>query len=113
MWPCNNQAPQKFQFTTTHLEPQKGPLGAGQLKTSNNKCLAVAGGSKANGAAVQIATCSGNAAQQWLFSASAPGEIVNLPAKRCLDIKDWNGNNGAKLQLWDCAGTLNQLWHKG
>jgi hypothetical protein len=98
MWPCNNQAPQKWVFT------------GGQVKSQNNKCLDVAGGGTANGTPIQIANCSGNAAQQWVLSGA--GDLVNPQANRCVDIKDWNGADHAALQIWDCAGTANQKWHK-
>ena len=49
----------------------------------------VAWGSTANGAAIQIANCSGNPAQQFVLSAA--GDLVNPQANKCVDIADWNG----------------------
>jgi hypothetical protein len=71
----------------------------------------VAAGSTANGAAVQLYTCNGTGAQQFVLSAA--GDLVNVRANKCVDIKDWNAADGAKLQIWDCAGSANQKWHKG
>jgi len=99
MWPCNGQAPQKWNAVN------------GTLQTGNNKCLDVPWGSTANGAIIQIATCNGSPAQQWVLSAA--GDLVNPQANKCLDIKDWNSNDRAQLQLWECAGTLNQKWRRG
>ena len=65
----------------------------------------------ANGAVIQIATCSGNAAQQFVLSAA--GDLVNPQANKCVDIQGWNGNDGAPLVLWDCVGGANQKWHRG
>jgi streptogrisin C len=99
MWDCNNTGAQKWTFVN------------GTLQTSNNKCMDVAWGSTADGAVVQIATCSGNAAQQWVLSAA--GDLVNPQANKCLDITGWNGNSGALLETWTCTGGANQKWHRG
>jgi streptogrisin C len=69
----------------------------------------VAWGSRDDGAVVQLARCSGDAAQQWVLSGA--GDLVNPQADKCLDIKDWNAADGARLQLWQCSGTANQKWH--
>ncbi|MEU7865218.1 beta-1,3-glucanase family protein [Dactylosporangium sp. NPDC049140] len=97
VWSCTGGTNQKWTFAN------------GTLRTENNKCMDVAWGSTANGAVIQIANCSGNAAQQFVLSAA--GDLVNPQANKCVDIKDWNPNNDAALQLWDCAGTANQKWH--
>ncbi|MBU2667932.1 ricin-type beta-trefoil lectin domain protein [Actinoplanes bogorensis] len=98
MFPCNGEAPQKWNAVN------------GTLQTGSNKCLDVPMGSTANGTLIQIVTCNGNPAQQWVLSAA--GDLVNPQANKCLDIKDWDGNDRAKLQLWDCAGTANQKWRR-
>jgi hypothetical protein len=99
VWSCHDGTNQQWTMT------------GGTLRTQNNTCMDVAWGSTANGAAVQIATCSGNAAQQWVLTAA--GDLVNPQANKCLDIADWNPNNDAVLQIWDCSGGANQKWHKG
>jgi hypothetical protein len=99
VWNCAGGTNQAWEFT------------GGTLRTENNKCMDVAWGSTANGAAVQLATCSGNAAQQFVLNGS--GDLVNPQANKCVDIADWNPNNDAVLQLWDCGGTANQKWHRG
>jgi hypothetical protein len=71
----------------------------------------VAWGSRDNGAAIQIVTCNGNPAQQFVLSGA--GDLVNPQANKCVDIKDWNANNDAVLQLWDCSGGANQKWRRG
>lgn len=83
----------------------------GTLRTQNNKCMDVAWGSTNNGAAIQIAGCSGNAAQQFVFTAA--GDLVNPQANKSVDVADWNPNNDAVLQLWDCSGGANQKWRRG
>jgi hypothetical protein len=99
VWTCTGGTNQAWEFT------------GGTLRTENNKCMDVAWGATTNGAAIQVATCSGNAAQQFVLSGA--GDLVNPQANKCVDIADWNPNNDAVLQLWDCAGTVNQKWHRG
>ncbi|MGL5929285.1 MAG: family 16 glycosylhydrolase [Dermatophilaceae bacterium] len=83
----------------------------GTLRTGGDLCMDVAGGSTADGAAIQIARCSGNPAQQFVFSAA--GDLVNPQADKCVDIKDFVSTNGAPLQLWPCSGNSNQKWRRG
>ncbi len=99
VWNCTGGTNQAWTFTD------------GTLRTENNKCMDVAWGSTANGAAIQIATCSGNPAQQFVLNAA--GDLVNPQANKCVDIADWNPNNDAVLQLWECTGGANQKWRRG
>lgn len=99
VWNCTGGTNQAWEFT------------GGTLRTDNNKCMDVAWGSTANGAPIQLATCSGNGAQQFVLNAA--GDLVNPQANKCVDIADWNPNNDAVLQLWDCGGGANQKWHRG
>ena len=81
--------------TTVH------PAAAGSL------CLDVANQSTANGAAVNVASCSGGASQQWTYDGSA----LRVGGSKCLDVTDGVTANGTKLQIWDCvAGSANQKW---
>ncbi|MGW2615030.1 ricin-type beta-trefoil lectin domain protein [Streptomyces sp. NPDC001500] len=70
------------------------------------KCLDVAGGSSANGTAVQLYDCNGSSAQQW--TVAADGTIRALG--RCLDVTSGATADGAKTQLYDCNGTGAQQW---
>ncbi|MEW1841462.1 ricin-type beta-trefoil lectin domain protein [Nonomuraea angiospora] len=70
------------------------------------KCLDVAGGSSADGAAVQLYTCNGTAAQQW----TRPGDGTLRALGKCLDVVDHGTADGSKLQLWSCSGGANQQW---
>ncbi|MGW6496378.1 ricin-type beta-trefoil lectin domain protein [Nonomuraea angiospora] len=70
------------------------------------KCLDVAGGSSADGAAVQLYTCNGTAAQQW----TRPGDGTLRALGKCLDVVDRGTADGSKLQLWSCSGGANQQW---
>ncbi|MFB7115910.1 ricin-type beta-trefoil lectin domain protein [Streptomyces sp. NPDC056291] len=70
------------------------------------KCLDVAGGSTANGTAVQLYDCNSSAAQQWTVQ---PDGLVRALGK-CLDVASASTANGAKVQLYDCNGTGAQQW---
>lgn len=99
VWTCHDGTNQRWSMT------------GGTLRTENDMCMDVAWGSTVSGAAVQLARCSGNAAQQWVLTAA--GDLVNPQADKCLDIADWNPADGAVLQLWECSGGANQKWHRG
>lgn len=99
VWDCHGGTNQRWQFT------------GGTLRSQNNMCMDVAWGSTANGAAIQLATCSGNPAQQFVLNAA--GELVNPQANKCVDIAEWNPDNDAVLHLWECVGGANQKWRRG
>ncbi|MFD7713611.1 ricin-type beta-trefoil lectin domain protein [Streptomyces sp. NPDC059785] len=93
---CKNRANQKWDFRDDGTVRSMG------------MCMDVAWGSKEDGAAIQLARCSGNPAQQFVLSQA--GDLVNPQADKCVDAKDNGTGNGTKLQLWTCAGTPNQKW---
>lgn len=99
VWDCTDGTNQKWEFVN------------GTVRTENNMCMDVAWGSVDNGAAIQIATCSGNPAQQFVLSEA--GDLVNPQANKCVDIAEWNPNNDAVLHLWECVGGANQKWRRG
>ncbi|MGW3510593.1 ricin-type beta-trefoil lectin domain protein [Streptomyces sp. NPDC000994] len=70
------------------------------------KCLDVAGGSTANGTAVQLYDCNSSAAQQWTVQPDGPVRALG----KCLDVASASTANGAKVQLYDCNGTGAQQW---
>ncbi|MGV9757426.1 ricin-type beta-trefoil lectin domain protein [Streptomyces tricolor] len=70
------------------------------------KCLDVAGGSSADGTAVQLYDCNGSAAQQW--TVQGDGSVRALG--KCLDVAAGSTADGAKVQLYDCNGTGAQRW---
>ena len=94
MWDCNGTDAQRWTFPGT---APSGPYG---------KCMDVAWGSTANGAAIQLAGCNGNPAQQFVLTGA--GDLVNPQANKCVDVTGWNGNDGAQLIQWDCHGGANQ-----
>ncbi|GAA4942762.1 glucosylceramidase [Nonomuraea thailandensis] len=78
----------------------------GRITGPAGKCLDVAGGSSADGAAVQLYTCNGTAAQQW----TRPGDGTLRALGKCLDVRDHGTADGSRLQLWSCTGAANQQW---
>ena len=93
-------------FTWQGTPGSGGGTGGGAITGLAGKCVDVAGASSADGAAVQLYTCNGTAAQQW----SRPGDGTLRALGKCLDIKDQGTADGAQLQLWSCAGGANQQW---
>ncbi|PSL57932.1 glucosylceramidase [Saccharothrix carnea] len=93
-------------FTWQGTPGNGGGTGGSAITGLAGKCVDVAGGSSADGAAVQLYTCNGTAAQQW----SRPGDGTLRALGKCLDIKDRGTADGAQLQLWSCAGGANQQW---
>ena len=80
---------------------------AGPITGLGGKCIDVAGGSSANGTAVQLYDCNGGAAQQWTVG-NADDSIRALG--KCLDVAAASTTNGAKIQLYDCNATGAQKW---
>ncbi|GAA2887115.1 ricin-type beta-trefoil lectin domain protein [Nonomuraea rubra] len=78
----------------------------GQITGLAGKCVDVAGGSSADGTAVQLYTCNGTAAQQW----TRPGDGTLRALGKCLDVRDHGTADGSRLQLWSCTGAANQQW---
>jgi glucosylceramidase len=83
-----------------------GGGGIGPITGLGGKCVDVAGGSNANGAAVQLYDCNGSTAQQW--TVGTDGSIRALG--KCLDVTSASTADGAKIQLWDCNGSGAQRW---
>ena len=83
------------------------PTGrTGPITGLAGKCVDVAGASTANGAAVQLYTCNGTAAQTW--TVGTDGTLRALG--KCADITGASTVNGAKVQLYDCNGSAAQVW---
>ncbi|GLX94111.1 ricin-type beta-trefoil lectin domain protein [Herbidospora sp. NBRC 101105] len=93
-------------FTWTGTQSGGGGGTTGPITGFGGKCIDVAGASTANGAAVQLYTCNGTAAQQW----TRPGDGTVRAFGKCLDVTGQSTANGAQLQLWTCGGTANQQW---
>ncbi|CAL9569199.1 ricin-type beta-trefoil lectin domain protein [Streptomyces sp. enrichment culture] len=86
--------------------PSGGADRTGAFVGLAGKCLDVAGGSAANGTAVQLWNCNGTAAQRW--TVRADGSVQALG--KCLDVTGGSVADGAKVQVYDCNGTGAQRW---
>ena len=82
--------------------------GGGAITGLAGKCVDVAGANPADRTTVQLYTCNGTGAQQWV--AGANGSLRNPQANKCLDIPASNTTNGRQLQIYDCNGTGAQNW---
>ena len=85
--------------------PEPTP-GVGPIVGLAGKCLDVRNGSSADGALVQISSCTGSAGQKWTVT---PGSTIKA-LNKCLDISGNSTANGARIQLWSCTGGGNQNW---
>lgn len=86
--------------------PGSGGGTGGTVTGLAGKCMDVAGASSADGAAVQLYTCNGTAAQQW----TRPGDGTLRALGKCLDVAEHGTADGSPLQLWSCTGAANQQW---
>ncbi|MGW2052609.1 ricin-type beta-trefoil lectin domain protein [Streptomyces sp. NPDC001840] len=99
--------PGKTSATFTWAGAQAGGSDrSGTLVGLGGKCLDVAGGSNANGTAVQIYDCNTSTAQRWTLKADGSVQALG----KCLDVAAASTANGAKVQLYDCNGSGAQQW---
>ncbi|MET7685524.1 ricin-type beta-trefoil lectin domain protein [Streptomyces sp. NPDC005423] len=99
--------PGKTSATFTWTGTPSGSTGrTGTFVGLAGKCLDIAGGSAANGTAVQLYDCNGSTAQQWTMRDD--GSVRALG--KCLDVTSASTADGAKVQLYDCNGSGAQQW---
>ncbi|MGH1489147.1 MAG: ricin-type beta-trefoil lectin domain protein [Acidimicrobiales bacterium] len=91
---CNGAAEQQFTLT-----------GSGELKTSDGKCLDIAGGSTRAGAEVLAWSCHGGANQKF---DRQNGTYRARHSNMCLDVEGGSRNTGARVLQWNCNGGANQ-----
>lgn len=84
------------------------------LTTLSNRAMAldVSGGSKSDGAAVQVYQSNGTAAQAWTLKSVGSGyvSITNAGSGKALDVQNGNGSAGAVVQQYTSNGTAAQKW---
>nr|WP_267807113.1 ricin-type beta-trefoil lectin domain protein [Streptomyces tirandamycinicus]MCY0983165.1 ricin-type beta-trefoil lectin domain protein [Streptomyces tirandamycinicus] len=82
-----------------------------EVPGAKGMCLDVQGGGKTNGTPVQIYTCNGGAAQQWMLEGSEDDlHIRNVGSFKCLDVAGNASANGTKIQISDCYKSKGQSW---
>jgi beta-glucanase (GH16 family) len=99
--------PQQMLIDYIHVYAQSTTTPSGsQITGLGGKCVDVAGASTTNGAAVQLYTCNGTAAQQW--TVGTDGTLRSLG--KCMDVTAAGTADGTTVQLYDCNGTAAQSW---
>ncbi|MEW2113732.1 ricin-type beta-trefoil lectin domain protein [Streptomyces sp. NPDC005474] len=90
--------------------PVRTALTSG-VKTSSGGtvCLDDVGAHTADHNKIQIYTCNGSPAQQWVLHDDGSLRVLG----RCLDATDGGTDNGTLLQLYHCNGGGSQKWTTG
>ncbi|MFE9404795.1 ricin-type beta-trefoil lectin domain protein [Streptomyces sp. NPDC006530] len=82
-----------------------------QVHGAPGKCLDVEGGRKDNGTPVQMWTCNGTAAQEWiLYNDDSGPHLWNQDSHKCLDVAGGKTDDRAKIQIYSCNETPAQTW---
>lgn len=78
----------------------------------SGKCAEVQGGSTANLARLDIATCNGSTRQQFRAEAMGSGfyRIRNVNSNLCVDVSSASTADGAAIIQYACGNGLNQQW---
>ncbi|HEY3002703.1 MAG TPA: DUF3103 family protein, partial [Kribbellaceae bacterium] len=89
--------------------------GAGTINLvslDNGRCLQVKDGATLEGAAIDVATCTGAAGQKWRFvkSGSDVYTLRHVPSGRVLSVKDGSTAEGVGLVLAGDHNFLSQHW---
>lgn len=81
--------------------------GSGNVVNQASKCLDVAGGSSADGTAVQVWDCASVPAMKWSHE---NGKLSALG--KCLDLVAGATANGTLAHLWTCSSVASQTWER-
>ncbi|MBT2479442.1 LamG-like jellyroll fold domain-containing protein [Streptomyces sp. ISL-94] len=96
IWDCDvNGTTQRFEIGEN-----------GELRAAG-KCVSTGGGTQ-NRTLLQISTCNGTGAQQWLPTAASG--FYNPQSGRCIDLPNARLDNGTRLELQDCNQSNAQRW---
>jgi heme-binding NEAT domain protein len=94
-------AADKFTYTT--------PLPTGPIKSGYaGKCADDWHRGTTNGNKIDIYSCNGTSAQQWIVEAN--GSLQNATNGKCIDVRHSGIANGTPVQLYQCNGTGAQVW---
>jgi len=66
------------------------------------------GAGTADGTKIQLWTCNGSGAQNWV--AQADQTVRNPQSGKCLDVSANSSADGQDVHLWTCHGQANQRW---
>jgi hypothetical protein len=78
----------------------------------SGKCVEVAGGSTANLAQIQIATCNGSTRQRFRMESQGSGyyRMRNVNSNLCVDVSGASTADGARVIQYTCGSGANQQW---
>jgi serine/threonine-protein kinase len=82
--------------------------GTSLVNQKTGECLDTKGGTPANGAAEQLATCGAAAGESWTLSSG--GALTQEGGVFCLDDPSFGTAPGTRVLLWSCNGGNNQQW---
>src|SRR6185437_12043741 len=92
--------------------PPPPPPGTGPLHAVGaGKCLDDPNSSTSGGTQQDIQTCSGQANQNWTYTASGQLNVTVGGQTLCLDANGQGTTNGTKAIIWSCNGGTNQQWN--
>jgi serine protease len=81
------------------------PVGGHPIRGEHSKCLDDSGGKTTNGNKIDVWTCNGTGAQQWLTNSNGTLSVFGS----CLSDRSYTGAS-TKLVLWSCIGNKNEQW---
>ncbi len=119
LYATNGSNAQRFYFRSANSDEaakHKGDLADGTYSFSTSldyiKVLDVSGGSKANGANVQLYATNSSAAQSWKISHDAEGYVTltNSGSGKVLDVCNGNAKSGANVWQYSSNGSDAQKW---
>ncbi|KAF7317833.1 Glucooligosaccharide oxidase [Mycena kentingensis (nom. inval.)] len=105
------------QPCTSGATNQQWTQNGATLLVFGNKCLDVTDSNTANGAKLQIWTCTpgqGGTAQRWTITSD---KTIQWSGKaKCVDLTNGSTASGSVQQTWDCSSTVgapfsNQVWN--
>jgi chitinase len=104
--PSSSASPSPTPSPTPTPTPTQPSAGRGPITGIAGKCVEVKGGSKANGAAVHLATCNRTARQRWTLS----GDGTLRALGKCAEVTGGSKADGAKVQMFKCNRKAQQQW---
>ncbi len=114
LWAADDERNQSFELRSAKVERT---VADGSYIVSSaidrSKTLDVAGGSRSNGARIQVYESNMTAAQSFKFAYDEDTgyyTITNAGSGKVLDATNGKVSNGVKIQQWEPNGTLVQCW---
>jgi predicted alpha-1,2-mannosidase len=98
-----SSVPPSYDGTATSFATEPtGPI----TSAISGMCVDDAGASTSNGSHIQLYTCNGTNAQDWVVVPDHTLQVLN----KCMDVVNGGTTAGTKVQLYVCNGTEAQQW---